>query len=203
MSKMAFSMENEERLVLYTYLLSDELDEREAEKPTGYFISTSWPSRAVSGDVKEDTVELEPRLSGFTSYLVSSLRSSRLTNCARGDGLWRDRRTPGTEAVFLWKLQQCDGTNRKIWLNSTPKAKYNGLQFLAIKVTPSGRRDSLVDLSVCPRISHVNDMRSGRGNANVPRLLSFQWVFYQHFSKEGEARARLTRALYERRIILI
>lgn len=39
MSKMAFSMENEEHLVLYTYLLSDELDEQKAEKPTGYFIS--------------------------------------------------------------------------------------------------------------------------------------------------------------------
>lgn len=43
MSKMAFSMENEEHLVLYTYLLSDELDERKAEKPTGYFISMTPP----------------------------------------------------------------------------------------------------------------------------------------------------------------
>ncbi|SJL07404.1 uncharacterized protein ARMOST_10751 [Armillaria ostoyae] len=116
-------------------------------------------------------------------YILAVTVLIGLANCARGDGLWRDRRTPGTEVVFLWKLQQCDGTNRKIWLNSTPKAKYN-----VIKVTPSGRRDSLVDLSVCPRISHVNDMPSGRGNANVPRLLSFQWVFYQHFSKEGEAK---------------
>lgn len=35
MSKMAFFMENEEHLVMYTYLLSDELDEQKAEKPTG------------------------------------------------------------------------------------------------------------------------------------------------------------------------
>ncbi|KAK0201713.1 hypothetical protein DFS33DRAFT_1276551 [Desarmillaria ectypa] len=178
MSKVRFSVENEEHLDRYTYLLSNDLIDRKQKSAPA--ILSRFSFSAVSGNVKEDTVELGSRLS-FTSYFVSSLRTSRvltvcqaqrLGNSARGDGLWRDRRTPGTEMVFLSKLQRCDGTNKKIWLNSTFKDTGSPSKTLA-----------------CATESHnVNDMPSGRGNANVPRLLSFRWVFYQHFRKEGEAR---------------